>query len=111
MGGCHMKYNFDEIINRRGTYSLKWDGGEWIKEIGLTERYDEETLPLFTADMDLPVPEPLIKALHKTVDHRIFGYSVIPDEYHQAIQACLKKDMVGRSRRKKSFIVQELSML
>ena len=39
-----MKYNFDEIVNRRGTYSMKWDGGEFLKKIGLTERYDEETI-------------------------------------------------------------------
>jgi cystathionine beta-lyase len=86
-----MKYNFDEIVNRRGTYSIKWDGGDMIKKIGLTERYDEETIPLFTADMDLPVPQPLIDALHKTVDHRIFGYSIFPDEYFEAIQHWFKK--------------------
>lgn len=86
-----MKYNFDEIVNRRGTYSVKWDGGQVIKNMGLTERYDEETIPLFTADMDLPVPQPLIDALHKTVDHRIFGYSIFPDEYFEAIQHWFKK--------------------
>ncbi|MEH7180384.1 MalY/PatB family protein [Neobacillus vireti] len=86
-----MKYNFDEIVNRRGTYSIKWDGGQIIKDIGLTERYDEDTIPLFTADMDLPVPQPLIEALHKTVDHRIFGYSVFPDEYFKAVQHWFKK--------------------
>jgi cystathionine beta-lyase len=86
-----MKYNFNEIVNRRGTYSLKWDGEKFIKGSGLTERYDEETIPLFTADMDLPVPQPLIDALHKTVDHRIFGYSVFPDEYFEAIQHWFKK--------------------
>lgn len=86
-----MKYNFDEIINRRGTYSLKWDGEEMIKEFGLTERYDENTIPLFTADMDLPVPQPLVDALHKTVDHRIYGYSVFPDEYFKAIQTWMQK--------------------
>ncbi|WP_160722986.1 MalY/PatB family protein [Bacillus sp. USDA818B3_A] len=86
-----MKYNFDEVVNRRGTYSIKWDGGEVIKKFGLTERYDEETIPLFTADMDLPVPQPLIDALHKTVDHRIFGYSIFPDEYFEAIQHWFKK--------------------
>lgn len=85
-----MKYNFDEIINRRKTYSLKWDGGDLIKEIGYTTRYDEETLPLFTADMDLPVPQPLIDALHRTVEHRIFGYSVCPPAYFQAIQHWFK---------------------
>lgn len=86
-----MKYNFDEIVNRRGTYSIKWDGGELIKKMGLTDRYDENTIPLFTADMDLPVPQPLIDALHKTVDHRIFGYSIFPDEYFKAIQHWFKK--------------------
>ena len=50
-----MKYNFDEYINRRGTGSLKWDAGDFLKMVGLTDRYDEETIPLFTADMDLPV--------------------------------------------------------
>ncbi len=86
-----MKYNFDEIVNRRNTYSMKWDGGEFIKKAGLTDRYDEETLPLFTADMDLPVPQPLIDALHKTVDHRVFGYSVFPNEYYEAIRHWFKK--------------------
>lgn len=70
---------------------MKWDGGDLIKEFGLTERYDEDTIPLFTADMDLPVPQPLIDALHKTVDHRIFGYSVFPDEYYGAIQNWFQK--------------------
>lgn len=86
-----MKYNFDEVVNRRGTYSIKWDGGELIKQLGLTERYDEETIPLFTADMDLPVPQPMIDALHKTVDHRIFGYTVFPNEYFEAVQHWFKK--------------------
>src|SRR5699024_6545962 len=81
-----MIYNFDEPVDRRGTYSVKWDGGELIKEMGLTERYDEETIPLFTADMDLPASQPVIDALYVTVDHRIFGYSIFPEEYDNAIQ-------------------------
>ena len=86
-----MKYNFDEIVNRRGTNSVKWDGGEFLKKLGFTERYDDETLPLFTADMDLPVPQPVIDALHRTVDNRIFGYSIFPDQYYEAIQNWFKK--------------------
>ena len=70
---------------------MKWDGGETIKAFGLTERYDEDTIPLFTADMDLPVPQPLVEALHKTVDHRIFGYSVFPEEYYDAIISWFSK--------------------
>jgi cysteine-S-conjugate beta-lyase len=90
-GVKYVIYNFDEIVNRRGTYSIKWDGGKLLKEMGFADRYDEDTLPLFTADMDLPVPQPLIDALHKTVDHRIFGYSIFPDEYYEAIQHWFKK--------------------
>lgn len=81
-----MIYNFDEPVNRRGTYSVKWDGGELIKEMGLNERYDEDTIPLFTADMDLPAPQPVIDALYATVDHRIFGYSIFPEAYYSAIR-------------------------
>ena len=41
-----MKYNFDEIVNRRNTYSMKWDGGDLLKQIGLADQYDEETIKL-----------------------------------------------------------------
>lgn len=86
-----MRYNFDEAVERRNTYSLKWDGAELIKQFGITDRYDEETIPLFTADMDLPVAQPIVDALHKTVDHRIFGYTILPDTYFEAIQHYFKK--------------------
>ncbi|MFC3420175.1 MalY/PatB family protein [Salinicoccus hispanicus] len=81
-----MKYDFDTPINRRNTYAMKWDGGEMIKEFGLTERYDEDTIPLFTADMDFQVAEPIVEALRKTVDHQIFGYTIAPDAYYESIQ-------------------------
>ncbi|MEH7224723.1 MalY/PatB family protein [Bacillus sp. JJ1566] len=86
-----MKYDFDSIVDRRNTYSLKWDGGEFIKAAGLTERYDNETIPLFTADMDLPIPQPMLNALHRTVDQRIFGYSIFPNEYYETIQNWFKR--------------------
>ncbi|MBT2583953.1 MalY/PatB family protein [Planococcus sp. ISL-109] len=86
-----MHYNFDEAVERRGTYSLKWDGAELIKQFGITDRFDEDTIPLFTADMDLPVAQPIVDALHKTVDHRIYGYTILPDSYFEAIQHYFKK--------------------
>lgn len=82
-----MKYNFDEYVERRGTYSMKWDAGEMIQRMGLTKTFDENTIPIFTADMDFPCPQPVIDALHKVVDQRIFGYtsqSALPD-YNNAI--------------------------
>lgn len=82
-----MKYNFDEYVERRGTYSMKWDAGEMIQRMGLTKHFDENTIPIFTADMDFPCPQPVIDALHKVVDQRIFGYTsqnALPD-YNNAI--------------------------
>src|SRR4051794_27583803 len=87
-----MKYNFDEIVNRRGTYSIKWDGGELIKQIGLTERYDEETILFLTDDMHFPLPQPLLDFIKKTVYHRFFDYSIFQKEYFKSIKHCLKKN-------------------
>ncbi len=70
-----MKYNFDEYIERRGTYSIKWDGGDLLKQAGLAPNFNSETIPVFTADMDFACPPPIVEALHKTVDNRIFGYT------------------------------------
>ncbi len=83
-----MKYNFDEPINRRGTYSLKWDGAVLIKKMGLTERYDEDTIPVFVADMDFQSPQPVLDALHKVIDdYKLFGYTshLCGTEYFDAI--------------------------
>ena len=85
------KYNFDEKINRIGTYSSKWDARQKLIDYGLTERYDDDTIPLFVADMDFACPSKIIEALHKTADHKIFGYSVIPDEYFEAVISWFKR--------------------
>src|SRR5512145_3158939 len=58
-----MKYDFDEIIDRKGTDSFKW---------GL---YDEDVLPMWVADMDFRSPEPVLEALRARIDHGVFGYS------------------------------------
>ena len=57
-----MQYNFDEFVDRSGTRASKWDARP-------------DLLPLWVADMDLPCAEPIIQALHKRVDRRIFGYT------------------------------------
>lgn len=86
-----MKFNFDEIIPRRNTYSSKWDARQSIIDYGLTDRYDDDTIPLFVADMDIACSPQIIDALHKTVDHQIFGYSTIPDEYYEALISWFKR--------------------
>lgn len=80
-------YNFDEIINRRGTKSTKWDAGKLLVEAGMAERFDENTIPAFTADMDFACPPAIIEALKKVVDRRIFGYTEPETDgaYYQAV--------------------------
>lgn len=80
-----MNYNFDEIIDRRGTGSIKWDFGDILIRMGMTERFDKDTLPLFTADMDIAVPPAIVEAMHRTADTRIYGYSFVTPAYYAAI--------------------------
>jgi cystathionine beta-lyase len=83
-----MKYDFDKIIDRKGTNSIKWDSGELLKTFGITDHFDEHTIPLFVADMDFQCPQPVIEAIRERVDKMIYGYSShIPnDRYFEAIQ-------------------------
>lgn len=78
-----MKYNFDEIIDRRGTGALKWDA--------LQERYgDPNLLPLWVADMDFATPPFILNALRERLDHPVLGYTIMPADYVPAIQDWLK---------------------
>lgn len=88
-----MIYNFDEIISRKGTHSVKWEAGELLKQFGLTERFDEDTISLFVADMDFPCPQPVIEALHARVDRLMFGYSThnTSPDYIEAIQGWFRR--------------------
>lgn len=65
-----MKYNFDEIINRKGTNSFKWD--YWGD--------GDNMIPMPVADMDFRVAPPIIDALRKATEHGIYGYSICPPE-------------------------------
>lgn len=69
-----MKYDFDEVISRRGTLSYKWDSAT-----------DAEVLPLWVADMDFRTSPAIIEALQRRVVHGIFGYTRVPDAYYQAV--------------------------
>src|SRR5262245_12601057 len=61
-----MNYDFNQIIERRGSDSTKW---AW---------YGEDILPVWVADMDFPSPEPVIEALRQRLDHPFFGYGKAP---------------------------------
>ena len=69
-----MTYNFDEVINRRNTNCMKWDGGELLKEMGITDRFDADTISAFTADMDFRCPPKVVDAVVETAKFGIYGY-------------------------------------
>ncbi len=71
--------NFDQIIDRRSTESIKWN------------YYDEDVLPMWIADMDFRSPDPVIEALHNRVSHGIFGYGCEPEGLKEAIIDHVKK--------------------
>jgi cystathionine beta-lyase len=71
-----MRYNFDEVIDRSKFYSLKWSCGDFLKKSGITDRFDKDSLPLFTADMDFRCAKPIQDALMELVQHNIYGYSM-----------------------------------
>ena len=60
-------YNFDEVVDRRGTQCAKWDS------------IDKDLFPMWVADMDFPAPPPVLKALRERVEHGIFGYGIADD--------------------------------
>jgi len=69
-----MKFDFDKVLDRRNTGSLKWD-----------KYKGRDVLPLWVADMDFQAPPPVLEALHGRVDHGIFGYAVPGDELVEVI--------------------------
>ncbi len=57
-----MVYDFDEVIDRRSSDSEKWN------------QYESDVLPLWVADMDFRVAEPIVHALSDRLSHGVFGY-------------------------------------
>ena len=73
-----MKYNFDEIIDRKNSNSVKHD---WLKE----KFGADDVIPLWVADMDFRIAQPILDALKSRIEHGVFGYALKPDEYENAI--------------------------
>ena len=73
-----MKYDFDKIIDRKGTGALKYDA--------LKERYGrDDLLPLWVADLDFETPDFITDAIRKRLDHSLFGYTITPAELWDTI--------------------------
>ena len=79
-----MKYNFDKSVNRIGTSSVKWDYLD--RTFG-----NKSVLPMWVADMDFEVPQPVIDAVVKRAQHGIYGYTEKPDSFYSSIASWMKK--------------------
>ena len=67
-------YNFDELVERRGTNCVKWD-----------ECPSDDVIPLWVADMDFKVAPAILEAIRKRVEQGVFGYNIVPESYYEAI--------------------------
>ena len=75
-----MKYDFDELVERKGTGCVKWD-----------ERPDADVnpsldlIPLWVADMDFKAAPAILEAVRKRAEHGVFGYTVVEEDYYEAV--------------------------
>jgi cystathionine beta-lyase len=76
-----MKFNFDEVIDRRGSGAMKWD-----KYAG------RDVIPMWVAEMDFRSAPAITEALERRVAHGVFGYTDPTPELNDAIVMALKRD-------------------
>ena len=74
-----MHYDFDAPVERRGTWSSRW------------ERYPGDVIPLWVADTDFPVPPPVREAMRARLEHGVLGYTVPPAALREALVARLAR--------------------
>ncbi|MBP5373815.1 MAG: cystathionine beta-lyase, partial [Bacteroidales bacterium] len=67
-------FGFDIPVDRRGTESVKWDEFPG-------------TLPLWVADMDFRTAPSVMEALRRRLEHGVFGYELVPQDYYDSISA------------------------
>lgn len=79
-----MKYNFDEIIERRGTDCVKYDA---VKDIFGCD----DILPLWVADMDFRAPDCVYNALARRVEHPVYGYTFLSPRWKPSIKRWLAR--------------------
>jgi Bifunctional PLP-dependent enzyme with beta-cystathionase and maltose regulon repressor activities len=83
-----MKYNFDELVQRRGSNSYKWDLAK-----------NNNVLPMWVADMDFRTAPAIVNALAQRVQHGVFGYTKVPQQYFDAV--------TGWFARRHNFIINK----
>ncbi len=79
-----MQYNFNEIIERRGTDCFKWDALESMYGRG-------DVTPMWVADMDFRSPDFVMEAIRQRCEHPVLGYTMPSEGYWQTVTAWLEK--------------------
>lgn len=74
-----MGYDFNKVVQRRGTKTVKWDLAK------------EDVIPMWVADMDFEVAEPIVNAIEKRAKHPVYGYTNTDDSYYDSIKQWVKK--------------------
>jgi len=78
------KFLKEYLVERKGTYSLKWDA--------LDKRFGNANLTsMWVADMEIKAPKEVIEALKERCEHGVFGYSYVSDEYYNSVINWLKE--------------------
>lgn len=77
-------YNFDAVVDRHHTKSLKYD-------FAVKRGRPADVSPFWVADMDFPIAREIQEALHKVVDHGIFGYTETEEDYFAALSSWMTR--------------------
>lgn len=76
------QYNFDDIIERKGSDCFKWDA--------LPSMYGrDDLLPMWVADMDFRSPDFVMDAIRRRCEHQVLGYTMPSEGYWQAVESWL----------------------
>ncbi len=78
------KYDFDKIVDRTGTESLKWVYPRKVLKA-------EDAIPMWVADMDFEAPPAVVEAVRVRADHGVFGYPLVPPSFWQAAIGWLER--------------------
>ncbi len=78
-----VSFNFDKIVERRGTGCVKWDTAPTPHPLG--GGWGEALIPLWVADMDFEVAPAIQEAVKKRAQHPVFGYTHVQEDYYASV--------------------------
>lgn len=99
-----MRYDFDTPINRRNTFSFKWD-------CDMDYFGRDDVIPMWVADMDFACAPCIVEAVQKRAAHPVYGYGVRQQPYYDAVMGWLKKRHGFEVNYSKAFLLSLLSLV